>query len=152
MFNIKVYIDHILTMGASRPGQVLYSILAGSLGAIILVLFLTGLSLTMAVGDILPIIIGFNSALTGYMVLEKTRNGFTHKRAVAMGSGAAMVLITSAILNIMFFRGTGIFLIGVGELVTLLVVGIVTSSLGGILAIKYFRLYSVDPEVVDFDS
>jgi hypothetical protein len=140
MFNIKIYIDHILTIGASRPGQMLYSILAGSLGTIILVLFLTGLSLTLAVGDILPVIIGFNSALTGYMVLEKTRDGFIHKRVVAMGSGAAVVFITSAILNIMFFRGTGILLIGIGQLLTLLVVGIVTSSLGGMLAIKYFRL------------
>lgn len=142
MFNIHYYTDGIMNMCATRPGKIFYSVLAGSLGAIILVLFLTGMTFTTAIGDILPVIIGFNTALTGYMALEKTRNGFKHKRSIAIGSGVTMVLVTAALLNIIFFRGAGIFLIDVEQLVTLLFVGIVTSGLGGMLAIKYLGLRS----------
>jgi hypothetical protein len=140
MFNIQYYTDHVMKIGGTRSGKVFYSILAGSLGAVILVLFLTGMTYTVTIGNVLPVIIGFNTALTGYMALEKTRNGFKHKRAVAIGSGVAMVLVTAALLNIIFLRGAGIFLIDVAQLTTLLFVGIVTSGLGGILAIKYFNL------------
>lgn len=140
MFNIHYYIRHILNIGSTRPGKVFYSILAGSLGAIILVLFLTGMTYTATIGNVLPVIIGFNTALTGYMALEKTRDGFKHKRTVAIGSGAVMVLVTAALLNIMFFRGAGIFLIDAGQLMTLLFIGVVTSGLGGMLAIKYLSL------------
>ena len=51
-----------------------------------------------------------------------------------------MVLVTSALLNLMFFRGAGIFLIDVEQLMTLLFIGVVASGLGGMLAIKYFSL------------
>ena len=140
MFNIHYHINHIVNIGSTRPVKVFYSILAGSLGAIILVLFLTGMTYTATIGNILPVVIGFNTALTGYMALEKTRDGFKHKRAVAVGSGAAMVLVTAALLNIMFFRGAGIFLIDAEQLMTLLFVGIITSGLGGMLAIRYLSL------------
>jgi drug/metabolite transporter (DMT)-like permease len=140
MFNIHYYTDYFVKISSTRPGKIFYSVLAGSLGVIILVLFLTGMTFTVAIGDLLPVIFGFNTALTGYMVLEKTRDGFKHKRSVAIGSGAAMVLITASLLNIMFFREAGIFLIDVGQLMTLLFVGIVSSGLSGMLAIKYLSL------------
>lgn len=140
MFHIDYFSIRIMKMSSSKPGKVFYSILAGTLGAIILVLFLSGMSLTAAIGGILPVIIGFNTALTGYMVLEKTRYAFTHKRLVAISSGAAVVLITASFLNIMSFRGAGVFIVGVEQLMTLVCIGIVASGLGGMLAIKYFKL------------
>ena len=140
MFHIQYYTHRLMKIGDTRPGKVFYSILAGSIGAIILVLFLTGMTYTATIADVLPVIIGFNTALTGYMALEKTRDGFKHKRTVAIGSGAVMVLVTSALLNLMFLRGAAIFLIDVEQLMTLLFIGIVTSGLGGMLAIKYLSL------------
>ncbi|RLC04766.1 MAG: hypothetical protein DRH90_07835 [Deltaproteobacteria bacterium] len=140
MFNVNYYIDQIMKIVSTRFGKVFFSILAGSIGAVILVLFLSGMTLSAGVGNILPVIIGFNTALTGYMVLEKTRDSFKYKRVISIGSGVAMVLATAAFLNIMYFRGAGVFLISMQELATLLFVGIVTSGLGGMLAIKYFNL------------
>lgn len=140
MFNVNYYIDQIMKIVSTRFGKVFFSILAGMIGAVILVLFLSGMTLSAGVGNILPVIIGFNTAITGYMVLEKTRDSFKYKRVISIGSGVAMVLATAAFLNIMYFRGTGVFLISMQELATLLFVGIVTSGLGGMLAIKYFNL------------
>ena len=140
MFNINCYIDQIIKIISTRFGKVFYSILAGSIGAVILVLFLTGMTLSAGIGKILPVIIGFNTAITGYMVLEKTRHGFKYKRVASIASGVVMVLVTAAFLNIMYFRGAGIFLIDIVDLTMLIGVGIVTSGLGGMLAIKYFDL------------
>jgi hypothetical protein len=140
MFQLDYYTHTIMKFCSSRPGKVIYSVLAGSMGALILVLFLTGMSLVAAIGDLLPVIIGFNTALTGYMVLEKTRQAFIHKRIVAICSGVTVVLVTAFLLNILSFRGAGIYLINTDQLMTLLGIGIITSGLGGMLAIKYFNL------------
>ena len=140
MFIVHDVAHHILKIGSTRSGKVIYSVLAGSMGAVILVLFLTGMTYSATIGDLLPVIIGFNTAITGYMVLEKTRDGFTHMRLAAIGSGVVMVLFTAAVLNIMFLRGAGIVLIGIEQLMILVLVGIITSGLGGLLAIKFFSL------------
>ncbi len=140
MFHIDYFSTRIMNMSSSKSGKVIYSILAGALGAIILVLFLSGMSLAAAIGSILPVIIGFNTALTGYMVLEKTRNAFAHKRLAAIFSGVTVVVITALLLNIMSFRGAGVFIIGIEQLMTLIFTGIIASGLGGMLAIKYFQL------------
>lgn len=140
MFNIDYYADYIAKMGSTRLAKIIYSVLVGAVGNVILVVFLGIMMPAATIGHLLPVIIGFNAALTGYMVLEKTRNGFTRKRMVSMGSGIAVLLVTAVLLNIPFFHGTGVYLIFAEDLIVLLLVGIVTSWLGGLLAIKYFSL------------
>jgi hypothetical protein len=140
MFNIDYYADYIAKIGSTRLARVIYSVLVGAVGNMILVAFLGIMVRTATIGNLLPVIIGFNAALTGYMVLEKTRNGFIHKRVVSMGSGIAMVLVTAMLLNIPFFHGSGFYLIFAEDLMILLLVGTVTSWLGGMLAVKYFSL------------
>ena len=140
MLNISYYTDYIGNMMSSRLGKILYSILIGTVGAIILVVFLTGILPPAAIESVLPFIIGFNTALTGYMVIEKTKNDFTRKRTLAMGVGIAVVLATAISINLMFLQWTGFNLVGPESLLILLPVGIVTSILGGMLATKYFNL------------
>jgi hypothetical protein len=140
VFNIDCYTDYLVKIASTRFGKVFYSILAGALGNLILVIFLSIMVHGATIGSLLPVIIGFNAAITGYMVLEKTRNGFTHKRTVAIGSGIAMVLVTVVILNLLFFQGSEVYLIFIEDLIALLLAGIVASWLGGMLAIKYYNL------------
>jgi hypothetical protein len=106
----------------------------------LLVVFFTGILPTAVIETLLPLIIGFNTALTGYMVIEKTRNRFVRKRTLAMGAGVAVVLVTALLLNLLFLQWVGFNLIGLESLPALLLVGIVTSVLGGMLAVKYFNL------------
>ena len=140
MFNIDYYTDYIAKIVSTRFGKAIYSVLVGAVGNVILVIFLSSLMHTATIGILLPVIIGFNAALTGYMVLEKTRNGFTHKRTVSIGSGVAMILVTVVFLNILSFQGAGVYLIFAEDLIVPLLVGIVASWLGGMLAVKYFNL------------
>jgi len=137
---IEYCIQTIMKIGSTRFSKVLMSILAGSIGTIILTVFLTGMSYQASIGNLLPLLIGFNAALSGYMVLEKTRDAFKYKRLLSMGTGLLMVLVTTYFLNHLYFHGAGFYLIDLGAFVILLSVGIITSLLGGSLAIKYFNL------------
>jgi hypothetical protein len=140
LYAIEYCTHTIMKIGSTRFSKVLMSILAGSIGTVILAAFLTGMSYQASIGNLLPVLIGFNAALSGYMVLEKTRKAFKYKRVAAVGTGVVMVVVTAYLLNLLFLRGAGFHLIGIGEFITLLGVGILTSLLGGILAIKYFKL------------
>jgi hypothetical protein len=140
MFDIGYYTDYLIRLGSTRWGQTLYSVSIGVIGAIILVGFLASLMTTAAIETLLPVIIGFNTALTGYNVVEKTRDGFMRKRLVSMGAGLAVVLVATVGLNLLFWKLAGINLIGMGNLSLLLIVGMVTSGLGGALAVRYLKL------------
>jgi hypothetical protein len=140
MLNIHYYTDYIDKIGSTRFGKAIYSICAGAVGVIILAIFFAGFMQTATLEKLLPVIVGFNAALTGYMVTEKIRNEVTRKHAFSMGSGAAMVLFSSVGLNLLFFHWAGYNLVGIGMLLILLPVGIVTSGLGGKLCTTYFNL------------
>jgi len=140
LYAIEICSRFIMKIGSTRFSKMLMSVLAGSIGTIILTVFLTGMSFQATIGNLLPVLIGFNAALSGYMVLEKTRKAFKYKRLAATCTGALMVSVTVYLLNILFIRGAGFYLIDLGEFITLFGVGVVTSLLGGMLAIKYFKL------------
>ena len=140
MLNIHYYTDYFIKIGSTRWGRSIYSVLVGAIGAVILVLFLTGGQYTATIDNLLPLIIGFNTALTGYMIIEKTRKAFTRKRTVSMAAGVAVVLVATVLLNVIFGQWAGVTLIGFDNLLLLLLVGLTTSGLGGSLAVKYFSL------------
>jgi hypothetical protein len=140
MLDIGYYTDYLIRLGSTRWGQTLYSVSIGVVGAIILVGFLSNLMTTAAIETLLPVIIGFNTALTGYNVIEKTRDGFMRKRLVSMAAGLAVVLIATVGLNLLFWKLAGTILIGIGKMSLLLFVGMVTSGLGSALAVRYLKL------------
>jgi len=57
-----------------------------------------------------------------------------------MGAGLAVVLVATLALNLLFWRIAGIRLVSLDKLLILVPVGLVTSWLGGALAVKYFKL------------
>jgi hypothetical protein len=127
-------------MGSTSYGKTAAGVLAGTVGVVILVLFLNMIVLPADSMKFLPFIIAFNTAITGYMVIDKTRDQFRHKRSVAIFAGAASVILASACLNYLFLQATGLFLISLTDLFSMLVIGCVSSWLGGALAIKYLDL------------
>lgn len=140
MFDISYFTDYVIRLGATRLGQTLYSICVGVVGTLILVGFLSSFMAPTAMDALLPFIIGFNTALTGYNVIEKTRGAFRHRRLVAVGAGLTVVLVAAAAMNLIFWRLAGIGLVSMGKFWILIIVGSVASWLGGVLAIKYLKL------------
>ncbi len=136
MFNL----DYFFEIWSSSFGKTAYSILAGTVGAVIMVAFLNMMIIPADSVKFLPLVIAFNTAVTGYMILEKTRTFFRHKWSVAIIAGIAATLLTLAALNIFFIQTTGQFLIRPIDLLIMLAIGIGSSWFGGVLAINYLNL------------
>ena len=88
----------------------------------------------------LPWMIAFNTAMTGFSLIEKTRDRIVHKHLAALCAGLVNVVITSGILMIFSFYLLAENLIGSTMILILLIIGAVCSALGAWLAVKYFKL------------
>ena len=122
---------------SSRVKIMVYSIIVGVIGSLVLVAFFTSWMALDTIDKLMPYIIGFNGALTGYNLTKNSDNSLKFKRIYAVGSGATMVIITTVILNMVMFHLMGGYLIYFTDVILLTVIGGVFSGLGAILAIKY---------------
>lgn len=136
MFNIATIIE----FWSTAYGKVIYSILAGVVGVVVLTAFSNMLVPPAASLKFLPFIIAFNTALTGYMVIDKTREFFRHKRVVTILAGVVAALLAFGALNTFFLHTAGYFLISLTELLIMLAIGIGASWFGSVLAIRYLDL------------
>ena len=120
--------------------KIAYSIIVGVLGSLLLVVFFTTLMSYGTIAKLLPWVIGFNAALTGYNLINRTNNCLKYERISAIGSGIMMVIITVVLINIIFFNLMGGYLIYIKDLIFLIAIGAVFSGLGAILAIKHLNI------------
>ena len=84
--------------------------------------------------------IAFNTAMTGFSLIEKTRDRMVHKHLSAVCAGLINVILTCGILKIFSFYLLAENLIDYKMILILLTVGTVCSALGAWLAVKYFKL------------
>jgi hypothetical protein len=120
--------------------KIAYSIMVGSLGSLLLVVFFTTLMSYGTIEKLLPWVIGFNAALTGYNLITRTNNHLKYERIFAVGSGILMVIITVLLINIIFFNLMGFYPIYMNELIFLIAIGAVLSGFGAILANNFIKL------------
>lgn len=116
-----------------------HSIFIGVFGTVLLVMFFVGVMSIGAIEKLLPFIIGFNAALTGYNLVSRTKNRFKYKRSWGLISGIIAVIIVALILNITFLYFTGGYVVYMTDFIILALIGGIFSWLGAILAIKYFN-------------
>ena len=126
------YYNHVLNF--------IYAIVIGAFGSILLVMFFIGVMAIGAIEKLLPFIIGFNAALTGYNLISRTKNRFKHKRLWGLISGIVIVIIAVLILNIAFYYYTGAYFVYMANFLFLVFIGGLFSWLGAILAIRYLKL------------
>jgi hypothetical protein len=117
-----------------------YPIIVGIIGSLVLVGFFTSLMSFDTIEKLLPYIIGFNAALTGYNLIKKTDNSLKFKRIFAISSGVLMVITTAVILDLVMLHLMGSYLIYLTDAIFLIIIGGVSSGLGAILAIKYLNM------------
>lgn len=87
----------------------------------------------------MPWILAFNSALTGYALVDKTGNHPAYLKTISAGAGFVSVMITCGI-----FAGASVLLFGdlflaVRDIVFFIIIGIVCSEIGTVLAVKYYK-------------
>lgn len=120
--------------------KIAYSIIVGALGSLLLVVFFTTLMSLGTIGKLLPWVIGFNAALTGFNLINKTKNSLKYKRIYAVASGILVAVIAGVLINIIFFNLMGGYVIYIKDLIFLIAIGAVFSGLGAILAIKHLNI------------
>ena len=121
-------------------GKIAYSIFTGVLGVAVLIMFLAVFMELHRVVAFVPWIIAFNTAMTGYSLIDKTRDALKYKQLSSICAGILNVIITYFLLSIISFYLFGENLFTKWDLALFLVIGIVCSELGALLAIKYFKL------------
>jgi len=120
----------------------IYAIVIGVFGAVLLVMFISGLMTIGTIERLLPYIIGFNAALTGYNLISKIKEHLKYKRTWSVISGIIMVGAAVLILNIIFYYFTDGYIVDMVAFLFLVLIGGVFGWLGSILAIK-----SMDPTI-----
>ena len=122
----------------------IYAISIGVFGAVLLVMFFAGLMTIGTIEKILPFIIGFNAALTGYNLISKIKEHLKYKRIWSVISGIIMVVAVVLILNIIFYYFTDGYIVDMVSFLFLVLIGGVFGWLGSILAIKF-----MDPTITE---
>ena len=120
--------------------QIASAVLIGVCGTILVTMFLATFLPISKVVNFIPWLIGFNTAMTGFSLIEKTRDRIVHKHLWAVFAGLVNVVLTSGILTIFSFYLLGENLLGSIMILFLLIIGAVCSELGAWLAVKYFKL------------
>jgi uncharacterized membrane protein len=138
MGNLKIYLWAMNTSDQIKP--IVFSIIIGVIGSLVLVGFFSCLMSIDTIEKLLPYIIGFNAALTGYNLIKNTDNSLKLKRTYAISSGVVMVVTTAVILNLVMLHLLGSYLIYFTDAISLIIIGGVSSGLGAILAIKYLNM------------
>lgn len=121
-------------------GKFAYCTLSGIFGTAVLTIFLAVFLEPYRVVPFIPWIIAFNTAMTGYSLVDKTREAIKYKQISSIGAGFLNVIITYIILSITSFYLFDENLFTKSDFVLFVVIGIICSELGALLAIKYFKL------------
>ena len=135
--------DMALLLGkpnGSLAGKAIFSVLSGVIGTLVLTAFLVVIMGVYQVLKYLPLIIAFNTAMTGFSLIEKTKDLIVRKYPAAVGAGIANVVICLIALTLLSNYFAGENLIGVSTILLLLVIGSVCSALGAWLATKAQKL------------
>ena len=123
-------------------GNLAYAILSGICGTLILVAFLMALLNAFQVVKLIPFIMAFNTAMTGYAVMDKCREHIQRKHLWVLSAGLVNVSITYAALTMLSVYFVGENLLGIKMFFLILALGAACSELGALLATKYLKMKS----------
>ena len=128
----KMYSYHLNRLFSSLPAKFISSILVGIVGSLILLFFLSFLMFEETLLKIMPLILGFNAAMAGYSLIDKTEDRLSC-RSICVLSAGLLVLLPVCLLFNQFSRFATITL-SQGMIYGLICC--VCSSSGGWLAMK----------------
>ena len=135
----KDFIPFMNTPLTARLWQIGMAVLAGVGGNIVIIHFLSGLMTAQTLTGLLDWIVGFNTALTGYMLVEKDRTGLPFRRGLCVGAGVVNTCITILAVNYLYQLMWDFPLIAMADALILLTIGAILGFTGGLLAEKYLK-------------
>ncbi len=117
-----------------------FSIASGLFGSIILAVFLAGVISAGKTADIMPLVIGFNGALSGYKTVNLLKEDITRLKLTGTLAGAAAGFLAWPVLNLVSFYAAGFFILTVPDLAIYTITSGFTGYLGAFTATRYFHL------------
>ncbi len=112
------------------------SVASGWAGSLILVLFSAGLFSINLTYKLIPVILVFNSAMAGFMLVDKNENLFKTPMVMAVSAGGVTALAVVLALIAIGFAYLGWLVIGPADGLLFVCLGPVAGWLGGRLALK----------------
>ena len=138
--NMMAAIENNLNNNGLPLKQIGWSILIGVGGNMLIFLFLMTFMHIFAAVKFIPWIIAFNTAVSGYSLIDKTRNRIKRKKLSAALMGAIIAIITCGLLVILSIFVVSENFLTLPDFVFFLIIGVIGSTFGALLGIKYFRL------------
>ena len=119
--------------------KIMRAIFSGIGGNIVILVFLMTFLHIFETIKFMPWILAFNAALTGFALADKSGNHPAYLKTISAIAGLFTVVVTCGI-----FAGASVLLFGdlymaVRDIGFFMVVGVVCSEIGTLLAIKYYR-------------
>jgi hypothetical protein len=121
-------------------GRIIKAVLIGIGGNIILILFLMTLLNIFEAIKFTPWIIAFNTAHTGYSLVDKTGKPRSRRKLISALAGLSNVMLTSGILVLLAVLTFGELFLGIRDIGLFIIVGVLCSEAGTLLAVKYYNL------------
>ena len=119
--------------------KILRAILSWIGGNIVILVFLMTFLHIFEIIRFMPWTLAFNSALTGFALADKTGNHPAYLKTISAIAGLLNVTVTCGL-----FVGASVWLFGdlylaLRDIGFFMVVGVVCSEIGSLLAVKYYR-------------
>ncbi len=114
-----------------------WSILSGVIGTLILAGFFSGIMSLETLSMLLPLIVGVNAAMSGYMLIERAEDEIKREKTSSGVVGMMVALGSFLSINALCFQLGGFFLMSGSQALVTTIIGIICGGSGGLLAIKY---------------
>jgi hypothetical protein len=107
---------------------------------LLIVLFLTCFMPLTETVRYIPWIIGFNTAVAGYTLTDRTREQIQHQKVAGAGAGFLVAATACITLNLMAGYMTGIGLIYWTDMLFFTIIGTGFGWIGAVLSMKYLAI------------
>ena len=117
-----------------------WSTLSGLIGTLILAGFFSTIMSLELLSLLLPLIMGINASISGYMLIERAENEIRRTRLSSLAAGVLVAVLSFIAVNGFCYKTGGFILVsGLQALVAIGICAIGAWS-GGVLAVKYRKL------------
>ena len=114
-----------------------WSMLSGIIGTLILSGFFSGIMSLETLSMLLPLIVGVNAAISGYMLIERAEDEIKRKKTMSAAVGMMVAFLSFVSVNTLCFQMGGFFLMSASQALVATIIGIIGGWSGGVLALKY---------------
>jgi hypothetical protein len=119
--------------------KIIRAILSGIGGNIVILIFLMTFLHIFETIKFMPWILAFNAALTGFALADKTGNHPIYLKTISAIAGVLNVTVTCGLFAAASVLLFGDLFLGLRDIGFFMVVGLVCSEIGTMLAVKYYR-------------